>query len=814
MAQIPVNKEYMTFVRGLITEAGPFTFPENASQDENNFQLNIKGYRQRRLGIDYESGISHSSEDLQPANYILENFENVAISLFKWEGANNNGNNVIICVQIGYRLKFFYAPETPIISSYLGEITFTVDSVDPTEQFQYASISGRLVVVTGGRSIFQIVYNEDDEEFEIHEHGLLVRDLWGVEDNYADNYRVLQSETSQPEFDTRWYNLINRGWGSTNAASKTSILSSDNFAFHWLSDIPGVNAWPNLQDVISSGIKPDDPGDLNVPLVISSSIGGSSAPIGFAVLDIFQRGTTRYYLSGNLDILNNYSSSSNSSWGQLSGGRYLYGCHDRIQNNGTPSPIGSLLTENLELPLDETEGGIRCVAPYAGRIFYAGFSSKVIDGDAKSPNLGSYVAFSQVAESIDSIGKCFQAGDPTSYETPDLVDSDGGTIKIPEAAKIVKLLPFGQTLLVFSTNGVWTIRGGTEEGFSATSYQVHRITNVGVSGPDSIIEAEGSIYYWSDSGIYIIQADPGGFSFNVENLASNTIQTYYNDIPSTAKQTVTVAYSRESKVISWVFNNDPDYGVTEGNLYRFNSQLNLDLRLNAFYRYTFASDLEDLELPAISGIFISPNFTTDTYSDQVVVGADDVQADSEDVVISEVLAQGSTSRLTYLITTVIGTTPYFAFGSLINPRFLDWETYDSVGTDSPAYLETGFETIGDSQRNKQGKYVIVHMERTETGFDANLDPLNPSGCLMTIKWDFADHSNSGKISDPVQVYRLRRNYIPSGSGDEFNYGQSVITSKNKIRGRGKSLVLRFESEAGKNCILYGWGSTFRVNEDA
>ena len=813
MAQIPVNKEYFTFVKGLITEAGPFTFPENASQDEDNFELNLKGDRQRRLGIDFESGISNTSGDLHSADHTLEQLEDAAISVYKWEGVNNDGNKVLICVQIGLRLKFFDGTLTPITSSDVGEIVFTSDDVDSTSRFQYSTISGRLVIVAGGRSIFQIIYNEDVAgNFEIHEHGLLVRDLWGVEDNYSADFRVLESVTSQPTFDTRWYNLINRGWASSNGQSRPTIIFSDNFAKQFRDDI---SRWPNLLDVVSTGILVNQPGNLDTDVVIASSVGGSSSPVGFAVIDLFQRGVTRYYLAGKLDILNNYSSSSSNSWGSSSGGRFLYGCHDNIVNNGTPTVLGSPINSLLELPTDRTEGGIKCAASYAGRMFYSGFSADITDGDPKSPNLGGYIAFSQVVDSIDSIGKCFQAGDPTSYENSDLVATDGGTLKIPEAANIIKLFPFGKTLLVFATNGVWEIRGGVEEGFSATSFQINKVSNIGVTSADSIVEAEGSIYYWSDSGIYALRGDPGGFSFQTENVTNTTIQTYYNNIPSTARETVTSIYYRESKIISWIFNNNSAYETAEGNNFRFDTQLNLDLRLNSFYKYTFASDINDVTHPSVTGAFLSPNFNITTSVDQVVVGADDVQADSVDVVITSEIPITSTPSITYLVLTVLSSTdPYITFAHLRNLNFLDWETYDSIGTDAAAYIETGFETLADSQRQKQEQYLTVHMKRTETGFDVNLDPLTPSGCLMTTKWDFADHANSGKISTPVQVYRLRRNYIPSGSSDEFNYGQSVITSKNKIRGRGRSLVMRFESEAGKNCILYGWGTTFKVNESA
>ena len=58
MSRAETAKIYRTFVKGLITEASPLTYPENASIDEDNMILYRKGNRSRRLGIDFESGYS------------------------------------------------------------------------------------------------------------------------------------------------------------------------------------------------------------------------------------------------------------------------------------------------------------------------------------------------------------------------------------------------------------------------------------------------------------------------------------------------------------------------------------------------------------------------------------------------------------------------------------------------------------------------------------------------------------------------------------------------------------------------------------
>lgn len=56
MSRAETTKLYRTFVKGMITEASPLTYPEDASYDEDNMILYRKGNRSRRLGIDFEDG--------------------------------------------------------------------------------------------------------------------------------------------------------------------------------------------------------------------------------------------------------------------------------------------------------------------------------------------------------------------------------------------------------------------------------------------------------------------------------------------------------------------------------------------------------------------------------------------------------------------------------------------------------------------------------------------------------------------------------------------------------------------------------------
>ena len=102
---------------------------------------------------------------------------------------------------------------------------------------------------------------------------------------------------------------------------------------------------------------------------------------------------------------------------------------------------------------------------------------------------------------------------------------------------------------------------------------------------------------------------------------------------------------------------------------------------------------------------------------------------------------------------------------------------------------------------------------------------------MQAKWEWSDNTNSAKFSPAVQVYRFVRKhkdvildgtdivfddldqvfdegiYIPE-SGTDFDSGFPVTVSKNKIRGVGKAIRLRFESQEGKDFDLLGWAINF------
>ena len=129
-----------------------------------------------------------------------------------------------------------------------------------------------------------------------------------------------------------------------------------------------------------------------------------------------------------------------------------------------------------------------------------------------------------------------------------------------------------------------------------------------------------------------------------------------------------------------------------------------------------------------------------------------------------------------------------------------------------SFLETGWELLDDTMRIKGAKFIHFKMTRTETGYttddDGNLILENPSGATCRTRWHWSDSSNSGQWSNAFDIYKFKRFYIPSGSSDTFDYGYSVIPTKNKVRGHGTSLSLYIAADSGKDARILGWAISF------
>lgn len=761
--------EVSTFVAGLITEASPLTFPANASLDEDNFVLNRDGSRQRRLGMDLEENYKVINTDIAPPAD-----GTIATSSVRWSNAGGNPDKDLIALQLGNQLRFFDADFNPISSGLI--FTKVFENVSMTRQFSYAVVDGTLVVVTGKKEV--TVFKYFGGAVTSADSILYIRDQFGVTDVAAQvNLRQGTGITIRPtvKTDAHVYNLRNQTFAQPRKVITSEAVRDPIQEF--LDKSSGK--YPSNSDTVTYALYADtnDADDRNSERfnaldVINSPVGTYPAPKGYFIIDAMARGTSRL-----------------SEYGKLM------------------AQYPQLTVGITSLPVDTTPGGATVVSEYAGRVFYAGFSGEIIGPDDNSPRMSSYVLFSQLVEDPTDITTCYQDGDPTSKETPDLLDTDGGFIRIEGAYDIVKLINVGNALAVLAANGVWLIQGGSDYGFKATNYMTTKVTNHGCDSPGSVVVVDNTFMYWSDDGIYNVAPNQFG-DYIAENITQKTVQRYYDLINGLDRRACKGVYDTYEKKVRWLFGGrlGSNAKVTE---------LVLDTTLGAFYPATIGqlSSASRLPLP-ITGVIVPP-FRTLEIELPVTVNSEPVTASGSEVTITDNLVQTSTREVVYAIITRTSPTIQFTFGSYKDQYHKDWRSVNGVGVDAESFLLTGYISGGDYQRAKQVPYLTLHFNKTEDGFstDVNGDihPDNPSSCLVQAQWDWANSATSGKWGRQFQGYRFRRHYIPANSSDTFNNGYATVQTRNKLRGQGKVLSLLFKSEPEKHMHLLGWSMIIGSN---
>jgi len=73
------------------------------------------------------------------------------------------------------------------------------------------------------------------------------------------------------------------------------------------------------------------------------------------------------------------------------------------------------------------------------------------------------------------------------------------------------------------------------KGFTATGFQLSKLSSTGVVNKNAIIETNGAFLCFSVAGIFSITEDDVTSRYRVENISLNTIQTYYNSLSEIAK---------------------------------------------------------------------------------------------------------------------------------------------------------------------------------------------------------------------------------------------------------------------------------------
>lgn len=440
----------------------------------------------------------------------------------------------------------------------------------------------------------------------------------------------------------------------------------------------------------------------------------------------------------------------------------------------------------------------------------ASFANRIAFSGAANPHTSGVVCISGVLQSPidpditdvqdahDKLFSFYQRNDPTSEISNELLADDGLTITITGAGTINKMIEANNALLCFSEKGVWAISGPDfQSGFKSDDFSVTRVTSApGTRSPEAVIATDGIVYYWTDSGIWtIIPRSTGGFE--AQNISLNRIQELYDALPVPGKRNARGYFDSHNNQVMWAVCSNS--AATS-------------------FKHRDKILIFDLLTQNFSVLQIGTTYTEGSRQDPIMYihgfVQDPILTDSDGKVALK-LMMGDIS--------VNPDTCILSIMEFNNEDFIDYRNYlvdvhsqsSDAGQEYTGYIETWPDTLGDFTRKKEAPWIYTYMKKTETGFESDGSggflPVNPSSLTMQTRWSWHNTTAGGKLGTPRQIYRHKRTYAPSGLGDDYDTGETVLQVKSKAFGRGFALGLYFESEAQKNAVLLGYAIPYTVD---
>jgi hypothetical protein len=824
MPEQETTKNVFDLRGGLNTELNEISWPDGFTTDEANYELLSDGTRRRRKGLASEAsaGAAHTISTLVGTE---------ACQQYVWKNVGGDPTKAFTVHQIGQYLFFTNDDTNPSASWHSDEIDLLPHGAETTptvanvrdNMVRFSQGRGHLFVTGPFLKPFYVNYNATTDLFEDNPISVQYRDFEGIDDGVDMTTRPI--DASIPA-DHR-YNLRNRGW-----------KDADYIAV----EAAGVGTWPSKNSLWYSLYKraegtgtnydPEGAREVSVTKYDAEVWGQSSAPQGALFLDPFD---TRFAASVagadapqpitacvNTDPLHyvltltvvghGFSGGENVT---ISGTKTKYekggprGAHDKFDNHDGTWPVSNVVGNNFDITVDPYPGwvqwvdltikygevsgtealansegslvqkGFKAIAFHAGRMWYAGLQDS---------QFADHLFFSRICEKPASYGECFQRQDPTDETFNDITPADGGVLIIPGLAGVTDAMSIGNSLVLTGTEGAWEVSGVRGAVFTALAFGVRQITDANLNSPTGTIVAEDAGVAVGPSGIYRIAPNEFTRLLEATNITEETIQTKWNQYTTSQQEYCQLQYDDAKKRLYFLMGADSTSSA-------YNELLILHARFGSWTPYTFA--------PTAPFALLSMWATTD---------ADDSSSNQKMKFLYEV------------------TTTTVQVADFEQTDFLDFD-----GNESPLpYMVTGYDNLNDFQRRKQAPIITAIQRRTETGYTANgqggWDADNESSTFMTPLWDWTEQKEwdvptaptaqqtwsgtasnygvSGKIGKKQQVYRHGRRFVPLAAGDVDGY--PVVVTRNKVRGRGRVLQLRFDGAATKDSHLIGWTTNYKI----
>ena len=829
MVRTVAEKPQYAFNKGYITEQSPVAVAEGSALDMENFEIETTGSLRRRRAISQEGG----GVDCQLSLTDREGDE--VFNRYIWRNVGGVASRTLQVLQLGQYISFLNDGEvlgvaTPIFTLNLADYKTPTATTEMVRTTIASFADGRSHLFIASQNTEPLYISLVGNDVTIIPINLRIRDFVGINDGVSNSTQPATLSTSHR------YNLYNRGWTQTEiddyfddkakypSKSMISYMGYKRVADAGTQEGFGTKAWDSdkmeaevFRDVSApqgslllnpfdttvayGNVNPADSVSSHVPIdTWSFAVVGSTTTVTINTTAVhgLTTGDTITIEDNRYRYLGFTSGSFIPFFAEKSlDGTYqvqvidtdtftiivpstlfadFAGWSNQYLSKGT---VGILIAEGGGSVISSSEGYITDARPavtvwYAGRVWYFGTPHE---------RLVDTAMFSQIIQGPNQYGLCYQANDPTSEFLNALLPTDGGTIRIAGLHGVTGATVLGDSLIVSSASGIWEIRGGDRNGFSADNYLVRKISDAECTSMVGQARADSSVCVATKRGMFIVAPDPNSGFITAVNITVSRINTYWNSITDNKLATVRLDYDDAKKRLYCLISKatshtrDVAYDVPS-NVYT--EALVLDFRLGeggAYYKLSMPFQLSGENMGYIGGITV----------------LDSSDNSGKNKKVKYVYVRTAEDRLTDV-----------AFCDTQNDIYVDIS-----GEEDVPFFRAAYDNTGDWHSRKRNIFcVYMFLGRTETGWlevDDEMAPINPGSVILQGRWDWSDSSNSGKWSNPVQTYRPRAaTFNPLMTEDQPSDGYPVIVSKNKIRGSGRALSLYVTGEEGKDAHILGW----------
>lgn len=479
------------FVGGLVSDYHELNQPPNTTVDENNCDLDRKGSRKRRLGMDFEAGYAGSTQ----AWDATATWPTMYSKTYQWNAVNEDGNVNFKIVQGGNFLTFYDMNFSTLSQGLLPFVinldTYRAPSYYSTSPYgiQVASGKGALFVVGEAITPFYVQYDPVANAITVVPISIKQRDFQ-LQDTTTPFDAKLQSLTPQLQYD-----LYNQGWSVSASCDSTKTPNVGiRPVLGWYNQITGLYPPKNkswwLGKILnpSRGIENFQPENFDEVYV-----GNMLAPMGTYILDAFNK--------------------------------------DRSGASGVSG-----------LPIELETSRPTAVAFNAGRVFY-GFKNKIFFSQVLDDDFSKAGRCYQEADPTSEKISDLVATDGGVLQ---IIDSSDILALYTYQNAVFAFSYYG----VWAIGG--SSVGG---GFAATDYSVYKVSETGILTPRTLISVEGVPTWWSRLGIFALVSDPTKQGYSAQNILDGKLQLFYNDIPALSKKNATGSYDFTKKCVTWLYNS-------------------------------------------------------------------------------------------------------------------------------------------------------------------------------------------------------------------------------------------------------------------